>query len=208
MGFAAPRSLVCEQVENLLGRSHSALIRPFPADLAVSLLTVPRPLWGRGSSSLELFIPFSVHVRSPALRTLPSSDLSTITRRASERLPWGFALFATSTGSSTDADFPSQHQGSFPGHPESNLPFRAFPSSTFRTSSTSCSTAGLASLFHPAAAFRVYPSGVCPSTWVRSGFPRSLSPPAVEHPTLRFPAPTRMPSASGVFSPTRVRWLA
>lgn len=66
VGFVAPRSLVCEQVENLLGRSRSALIRPFPADLAVSLLTVPRPLWGRGSSSLELFIPFSVHVRSPA----------------------------------------------------------------------------------------------------------------------------------------------
>jgi hypothetical protein len=43
MGFAAPRSLVCEQVEDLLGRPRSALIRPFPADLAVFLLTVPRP---------------------------------------------------------------------------------------------------------------------------------------------------------------------
>lgn len=58
--------------------------------------------------------------------SFPSSGLSTITRKASERLPWVFPLFTTSTDGSTDIGFPLPHQGSFPGHPGWNLPFRAF----------------------------------------------------------------------------------
>jgi hypothetical protein len=45
---------------------------------------------GRGSSSLELFLSSSVHVQSPAHRVVPSFGLSTSTRAANERLPWGF----------------------------------------------------------------------------------------------------------------------
>jgi len=48
------------------------------------------------------------------------------------------------------------------------------PSSAFRTPSTVCSAAGLAGLFHPAAASRVCPSGGCSSPRSRAGFLRPL----------------------------------
>jgi len=48
------------------------------------------------------------------------------------------------------------------------------PSSTFRTSSTVYSATCLAGLFHPAAASRVCPSGVCSSPRSRAGFPRPI----------------------------------
>jgi hypothetical protein len=84
MGFAAPRSLVCEQVENLLGRPRSALIRPFPADLAVFLLTVPRPC-GAGAHPPSSFSSpsaftfdrlLSVLFRAPIFRPLPGEPAS------------------------------------------------------------------------------------------------------------------------------------
>jgi hypothetical protein len=68
----------------------SALARPFSAGLAVFPAHRSSAFSGRGSSSLELSCSFSVHVRSPARRAIPSFGLSTSTRVASERLPWGF----------------------------------------------------------------------------------------------------------------------
>ena len=62
------------------------------------------------------------------------------------RLPWGLSPS-------------SRHQ---PSAASTRFPHPAVPSATFHTSSTACSTLGLAGLFRPAATSRVLPSGVFP----------------------------------------------
>ena len=121
--------------------------------------TVHRELAHAASSSLEL---------SASFRVLQPTTCSPFPGRprdrpeARERLPWGSnSLIATSAG---DVHW-------LPGVP---TPRADGPPSTFRTSSTVCSATCLAGLFHPAAASRVCPSGVCPSPRSRTGFRRPI----------------------------------
>jgi len=80
---------------------------------------------------------------------------------AGERLPWGYV---------PHRDISKRRPLGARGSQASSYG----PSSTFRTSSTVCSTTCLAGLFHPAATSRVCPSGVCPSPRSRAGFPRPI----------------------------------
>jgi hypothetical protein len=171
MKLAAPRSLVCEQVETLLGR-----FRPPWLDLFESALRFPahrsRPFSEPGSSSLELSSPsaypfnrlLSVPFRAPAFRPW--------TRLASERLPWGFVPLRVLNQPQHRHGFPFLMPGSFPGLPRLRPALSGLPSSAFLAPSTSCSATDLASLFHPAAAFRVHPSGICSSMRIHSGLLR------------------------------------
>jgi len=156
------------------GSFPSALARPFPAGLAGFPAHRSSAFWGRGSSSLELSVSFSVHVRSPARRASPSFGLSTSTRAAGERLPWGLLPLRGLNRQQLWRGFPCLPPGSFPGYPGWNFALSGRPSSTFLTSSTVCSATDPASLFHLAAAFRVSPSGVCSSLRIHSGFRRSF----------------------------------
>jgi hypothetical protein len=115
---------------------------------------------GRGSSSRELFVPFSVLLQPPAFRACRASRAC---RSSSLRRPPGlpesaslgvFALFATSVGAARTWA-PAPPFGFFPGLPRLEPALADAPSSTFRTSSTVSSAPDLAGLFHPAAAFRI-----------------------------------------------------
>jgi hypothetical protein len=77
---------------------------------------------------------------------------------------------------------------------------RYVPSTAFLTPTTAYSATGLAGLFHPAAASRVHPSGVCSSTAAVRALTRRC-PHAVEpsrlQPGLPLTAPASQPSPSG-----------
>lgn len=107
MEFAAPRSFVCGQVGILLGRSPSALTRPFQAGLAVCLLAVPRPLTAEAHppssfSAPSAFRPIACPphrferrsldldpggLRAPSVGFRPSSRLQSITALAWVPIP-------------------------------------------------------------------------------------------------------------------------
>jgi hypothetical protein len=131
-------------------------LRPFPVSPAV-LLRTPSPVsCETGSSSRELLLP---------CRVLPvRAHLAPAVEPGC--LPWGSApLRDINQRRPLDTRFPRP---------------ASVPSSAFRTPSTVCSATGLAGLFHPAAASRVRPSGVCsPGEAVpsrRRPVPSSLTP--------------------------------
>jgi hypothetical protein len=151
----------------------SALARSFPTGLAVSPACRPSTFSGRVHPSSSFPAPSAF--RSTACSLCPPGlwpfDLI---RSASERLPWGFVPLRGRQSAAAPAWVPMPHVGIFPESPRLGSALSDFPSSAFRTPSTVSSAADLASLFHPAAAFRVSPSGVCPSLRIRSGFLRSF----------------------------------
>jgi hypothetical protein len=166
------------------GSFPSALARPFPAGLAVFLLTVPRPF------GIEFILPRAFlllqRTRSTACPlSSPCFGLSTSTRTGSERLPWVFSPSSRRQSAAALTWVPVPHVRVFPESPRLGPALSGFPPSAFLTPSTVCSAADLASLFHLAAAYRVSPSGVCPSTWVHPDF-SGCSPPAVRSSILRF----------------------
>jgi len=75
------------------------------------------------------------------------------------------------------------------------------PSSAFHTPSTVFATTGLAGLFHPAAAYRVRPSGVSPPPGARSGFPDRLALVPLRASIRGFDPVPVTPSTSGPCSP-------
>jgi hypothetical protein len=73
------------------------------------------------------------------------------------------------------------------------------PSSAFRTPSTVYATTGLAGLFHPAAAYRVRPSGGCPPPGARPAFTdRHALVPLCSAPPVLTPGRTRRPRLQGL----------
>jgi hypothetical protein len=87
---------------------------------------------------------------------------------------WGFVPSSRPQSAAALLWVPMPHIRVFPESPRLGPALSGFPSSAFRTPSTAFSATDLASFFHPAIAFRVSPSGVCPSIRVRSGFLRTF----------------------------------
>jgi len=153
MEFTTLQSVVCTDVPSLLG-----WLDPDPC-----LVVSDGPRWSSGGTSPPLLAQRGSSSRE--LRS-PSEFLRAVTcplRLRSGRLPWGFLPLHDLNPQSPRCD----------GHPSS----ACVPPSTFRTSSTVCSSAGLASLFRLAAVCRVLAPG------------DSSRAPAV--PTRRRPLPSR-----------------
>jgi hypothetical protein len=153
MEFTALQSVVCADVPSLLGW----------LDPDLCLIVSDGPRWSSGGTS-----PPRLALRGSSSRELrsPSEFLRAVTcplRLRAGRLPWGFFPLH-------DLNLQSPR---FDGHPSSVC----VPPSTFRTSSTVSSSAGLASLFRLAAVYRVLAPG------------DSSHAPAV--PTRRRPLPSR-----------------
>jgi hypothetical protein len=138
----------------------------------------------RGSSFRELHVLFRV------LR--PSTCPWTKNRRTLR--PFGTSGSASHGVSCPHHDV-SRQRPHTRGHP-----FPRFgPSSAFRTPSTVYATTGLAGLFHPAAAYRVRPSGDCPPPGARTGFPiRRALVPLCDDPPVLTPGRTRRPRLQGL----------
>jgi len=156
MGFAALQSVFCDG-----GASHWVPLAPAPA-FAVSgppsrsSHPPPSPApFAAGSSSRALSFPPESYGSSPA-RPTPGTfhGLPRPHRDVSQKSPRSRASQA-----------------------------RSVPPSTFRTSSTACSSSGLAGLFRPAAAYRVRSSGVS-SREKPCGLVARLCPPVVCAPSL------------------------
>lgn len=137
MGLAALQSVVCSQVPGPSGYPVPPRRRRFRPALAV-FLRPPSPQLARG---------FILSCASPPLQSLSSPARPTPRRRtAFLGVPLPFATSASGVRFS-------------PGVP----PPDHLPPSTFRTSSTACSAAGLAGLFHPAATSGIRSPGVFPA---------------------------------------------
>jgi len=163
----------------------SALARPFPAGLAVILFAVPRPFRTEAHPPSSFPAPSAftfdrlpvVPFRALVFRPPPG--------RPASAFPGVSSLFAVVNRQQLWRRFPCLAPGFFTGLPRLEPALSSRPPSTFRTSSTVCSAADPASLFHLAAAFRVSPSGVCPSLRIHSGFRRNVSPLVVGPSSLR-----------------------
>jgi len=165
--------LICKQVGNRLDRCPPPWLDRFQPALRSLLPTVPRPF------PVEFILPRAFQLLQRTRPTacslrFPGFDLSTSTRLASERLPWGFVPSSRRQSDAALPWVPMPHDRVFPESPRLGPALSGFPSSAFHAPSTACSASDLASLFHPAAAFRVPPSGVSPSIRVRSGFLRTF----------------------------------
>ena len=135
MGLAALQSIVRDDVSSVLGCSIPPRRHRFRSALAVFQ---PSP------SAEDFRIRLILSCALPSLQSLRTNAGPALT---SGRLPW--------------ASFP--HRDINRRSPRSRASQARFvPSSTFRTSSTACSSAGLAGLFHPAATSRVRSSGCFP----------------------------------------------
>jgi len=186
------------------GSIPTALTRPFPAGLAVSLLAVPRPFraevhppssFSTPSAFRSIACPpyrfelrsFDLHpdgLRAPSVGFLPSSRLQSIAALARVPMPHAKVLLRVTP------------VGTCPLGPSVlgvsralDVSFRNRPCGLI---SSRCrvqvfSFRGLSLVASP---FRISPA---------------VSPPVVGRPGLRFPAPARSPSPSGVFSSLRVR---
>jgi hypothetical protein len=115
--------------------------------------------YAAGSSSRELYIP--CRVQQPAACPL-QPRLTLRPDGSQEAPPLGFHPS-------------SRHQPAAATYRAENPSPRYGPSSAFLPPSTVSSATGLAGLFHPAAASRVRPPGVCPSRWSRTRFPAPLA---------------------------------
>lgn len=105
------------------GSIPTVVTRPFPAGLAVYLLAVPRPFRVEGHPPSSFSSP-SASVLPPARCALPSFSLSTSTRVASERLPWGFLPLRDLDRLQRWHGFPFLMPRSFPVYPGWDLPSR------------------------------------------------------------------------------------
>jgi len=186
------------------GSFPSALARPFPAGLAVFPVCRPSTFSGRVHPSSSFPSPSTcsfdrlpaVPFRAPTFQPSPGRPASAFRGVSS--------LFTVSIEASTDAGFHAARQGLSRVTSVGTCPFglsalgvshaldgllrlRSCGFVSSRCCVQGCSFRGFSLAADP---FRISPV---------------VSPPAVEHSSLRFPAPARLPSTSGVFSPLRVR---
>jgi len=174
MEFVAPRSLLCKQAGNRLGRSPPPWLDRFQPALRFFLLTVPRPFGAEAHPPSSFPSPSAFTFDRLPVVPLRALAFRPPTGAAGERLPWGFLPLRGRNRQQLWRGFPCRAPGSLPGYPGWNFALSGRPSSTFRTPSTVCSATDPASLFHLAAAFRVSPSGVCSSLRIHSGFRRTF----------------------------------
>ena len=191
--FVTPRSFLCEQPEGLLGR----LLPPWLEHFGPALRSCCPPfpdLFGSGVILPRAFRPLQRSLPIACLPCLPSFPPCGGPPGLRESASLGvFALFATSVGVARTWA-PTPPSGFFPGLPRFKPVLSDAPPLAFCTPPTVFSTTDLASLFHPAAAFRVFLSRGFSLTWSRSSF--------------RWPLPSCRSSIKPAVLPTPSRWLS
>lgn len=117
---------------------------------------------GRGSSSLELFVPFSVLLQPPAFHACRASTLRWVPGLRESASLGVFTLFATSVEAARTWA-PTPPSGFFPGLPRFKPALSDAPSSAFCTPSTVSSASALRAYFIPLPRTGFHSPGVFPS---------------------------------------------